>query len=59
MLYWQGDCKINRAKMLSTRAFKELMGQGDSNRWGADEWFYPSPDTYVYDMLNYVCDYVD
>ena len=56
MVYFQGDCNRMRTKVLSVNVFSELMGKGDKTSKDYDKWEYPSPDTQVYGMLNFICD---
>ena len=56
MVYSKGDCSRMRSKVLTVIFFTELMGKGESQSRDYDEWSYPSPDTQVYQMLNFICD---
>jgi len=58
-IYKQGDCGVNRVKILSFTYYNQPMG-GGSGKSGItpDKWDYPSPGTLGKYILNYVCEYV-
>jgi hypothetical protein len=58
--YYQGDCGVNRFKVLSYIFYKQPMGSrgtGDTIT-PPDKWTYPTPDSVGGGLLKYVCDYV-
>jgi hypothetical protein len=58
-MYKQGECGINRFKVLSMLAYKQSMGKGDNKEIrGDDKWHYPEPDNVKSTLLNYACNYV-
>ena len=56
-IYYQGDCKLFRFKMLSFVHHKQPMGRdtGDSNSPKNPEWRYPPPNTVIEKILKFVC----
>ena len=58
--YEQGDCKVNRVKVLSLVFYKQPMGNGKGATFNPrnEEWRYPLPDTIGGHKLNYACNYV-
>ncbi len=58
--YIQGDCGVNRIKILSNISYKQPMGEGIGETFTETtpvEWQSLLPD-HLY-ILDYVCDYVD
>ena len=57
--YNQGDCGVNRIKMLSVSFYDNPMfkGQGDAFT-PPEEWRYPKPNSVGKIVLDYVCEYV-
>ncbi len=58
--YVQGDCGVNRLKVISIIYYKQPIGRGSGETDNTPgEWMYPSPDSISGGMFKYVCDYVD
>jgi len=56
-IYFQGDCKLFRLKILTYSYYKEPMGGGTPSTTDnkPKEWFYPHPDTRIEFILKKVC----
>ena len=61
--YKKGDCQLNQTSQLMWIGFKKLNGLEEVARLKVREsdleWKYLAPGTVNWDILNYVCDYVD
>ena len=59
-MYKQGDCGVNRYKILSFIWYEQPMGEGDGERDNPpNEWRYPLPKSVSGYELGWVCDYID
>ncbi len=58
--YNQGDCQINRYKVLLINLYKKPMGEGKKEKVirGQDVWEYPEPNNVRTTLLSYACNYV-
>jgi hypothetical protein len=57
-IYWQGDCKLFRSKVLSDFYYSEPMGRGIpiiSSNTPDDEWSYAPPNSSHEKILKSVC----
>ena len=58
-VYWQGDCKLFRTKILSASHHKEPMGGGTGDvsepPKGFRNWTYPPPNSVIETKLKLVC----
>ena len=61
IIYLEGDCGVNRSRLLSGIFYQQPMGISESSReTGKDpEWDYTFPGQINAHLLDYVCDYVD
>jgi len=61
--YKKGDCQLNQTSQLMWIGFKKLNGLEEVARLKVREsdleWKYLAPGTINWDILNYVCDYVN
>ena len=58
--YFQGDCNTFKMKALSLRNYKKPMASGANEEDTSDEvskWRYPPPDSPMYEILNFICEY--
>jgi hypothetical protein len=59
-MYMQGDCGVNRVKILSYNFYKQPMGKGkvevDNT---SSEWKYPTPESINRGLLDSACDYIN
>jgi hypothetical protein len=60
IFYVQGDCGVNRFKLLSGIFYQQPIGISESSRETIKnpEWNYTFPGQVNADLLDYVCDYV-
>ena len=57
--YFQGDCNTFKMKALSMLTYKEPMAGGnydEDTSDGVSKWRYPTPDSIMYYILNFICD---
>ena len=56
-MYKQGDCGVNRYKILSFIFYRQPMGEGENvtDALSKPEWVYPPPGSIASDLLNYAC----
>jgi len=61
VIYFQGDCEMNRMKLLSKNYYVGQMGKGDmkSDNPSNPEWVYPPPGTAISQTLDLVCGIFD
>ena len=59
--YIQSNCKTTQSKYLTFIFYNQSMGEGEGDPYTPDdeEWFYPPPESILYDIVESVCDYVD
>jgi hypothetical protein len=58
-MYKQGDCEMNRNKVLTYMFYKKPMGTELYDSFNPPEkWDYPSPNSVDYSVLEYACNYV-
>ena len=60
LLFQQGECGLNRSRMLSGIFYKQPMGINESSRETVKnpEWTYTFPGQINSSLLDYACDYV-
>jgi hypothetical protein len=59
-MYIQGDCGVNRVKILSYNFYKQPMGKGKGEVDNtSSEWTYPTPESINRGLLDSACDYVN
>jgi hypothetical protein len=57
--YKQGDCGMNRFKILSMVVYNQSMANGNKEDLGGmDKWVHPEPDNTARTLLDYACNYV-
>ena len=57
--YYQGDCGINKNKLLSFIDYRQPMGNGESETFNPtnSEWEYPVPESIAWATLDWACNY--
>ena len=63
IVYWQGDCRIFRKKVLNVHWHEKPMGQGirktvvptSGSTEKSEQWRYPSPNSLIERDLKFIC----
>ena len=60
-VYLQSNCNTTQSKYLTYIFYNQSMGEGEGDSYTPTEteWFYPSPESIIYEIIESVCDYVD
>ena len=65
-IYHQGDCNLDRTKVINVVFYEKPMGMGTSNQYlqddeyvSSNEWEYTTPETITSDLLDYVCEHFE